>query len=80
MGRSYSSDSIPSWGTSTGVAKKKGKEQKRQSDTHSSQEEGACHALQGHMEKNQGQLGGRRTAGGGEWARVFIVLFAGRNG
>ena len=47
--------------------------------THSSQEKGECHTMQGHMGKHQGQSGGRGSEAKA-WARGFTVFFAGSNG
>lgn len=40
---------------------------------YSSQEEGVCHAMQGHMGTHQGWLRGRRSKGE-TWTRAFIVV------
>ena len=45
----------------------------------SSQEKGACLAMQGHMGKHQCQSGGRRSERQG-WPRAYTVVSAGRNG
>lgn len=49
---------------------------KEESIPYSFQEEGGCHAMQGHMKKHQGWLGDRKKA----WAKAFIVVFMGKNG